>query len=156
MVIFGENLNEVQDLKLCIGKLNKLSQEFKQNQTKYQYIQQLKIRLQIFQDILTKDRNEYIKIMKKNFNEYKQDSRKDSKFQVNNKVMYYQGDETSTLKKLRDRWTGPWIITETPRDNEVIIYHPKDRISKPVHVDRLKKFHASEWWTLEEYESNEK
>ena len=49
---------------------------------------------------------------------------------------------------------SPWTITERISDNEVRILDKFAKVAIPVHVERLKKYHANEWWTLDEYDNH--
>ena len=117
MIIFGANLTELQDIQICNSKLDKLKNKYSNQSSEFEYLQQLKIKLGMLKDILKVDMDKYVKIMKKQYDKEK----KDDKFEINNKVMYYVGDRESNLRKLRHKWTGPWVIMERISANEVKI-----------------------------------
>ena len=103
----------------------------------------------------TRDANydDYVIIMKENFNEGKvQDS-----FQVGDLVAYYIGDRSSTNQKLQRRFTGPWKITRRiPEcENTVEIEH-EDGTKFACHVSMLKRYYAHKFVPLLELTKSER
>ena len=76
----------------------------------------------------------------------------DKEYEKNDKVVYYIGDRDAPLRKLRNKWSGPWRVIEQIYPNTVIVKNDKNRLQFPAQLARLKKYHSREYWTLSQYE----
>ena len=80
----------------------------------------------------------------------------DDSYQKDDLVAYFIGDRSSTNKKLRKRYSGPWKIIERLRHNTVLLENvddPKQRLA--THTSMLKPFykeHFKPW--IETLKSN--
>ena len=148
--MFGENLNELSNIKLKINQLIKFRNEYKSTASEYEYINQLINNLKILRNMYDRDRNKYIKIMKKSYDK----SKEDDKFNINDKILYYIGDRNSNSRKLKHRWTGPFTIINRINHNTIEITTNKKDETMAVHTSRVKKWRSrdNEYWNIDKYE----
>jgi hypothetical protein len=150
MLMFGENMNEVQDLKLCISKLDKFKSDLPPSKvTERDRITKLKIQLGILHDIMKVDMDKYVYVMKEQYDFHK--DKVDDDFKINEKVMYYIGDKNEELKKIRPKWTGIWKIIARVSNNEVTIMNLDNGNTDNVHVERLKRYKDFKWLSWKDY-----
>ena len=154
MMMFGTQLDEITDINVFrngFTKLLKYKNEEKQsnwNPTELELLNQLDVHLKAIKDLYNKDYNKYVKIMKENYdlNKY------DIEYEKNEKVVYYIGDKDSPMRKLRNKWTGPWRVTNQLYPNTVILMDDKKGEEFSAQLNRVKKYNSREFWTLSQYE----
>ena len=95
-----------------------------------------------------KDYNKYVIIMKNNYDFDKYNI----KYEKNEKVVYYIGDRDSPMRKLRNKWTGPWKVVKQLYPNTVVLRDEKNGKEFPAQIKRVKKYHSREFWKLSQYE----
>ena len=74
-----------------------------------------------------------------------------NKFKVGQYVLYFCGDRQVTLRKWRQRWSGPWRITTSLNDRSRIIEDEDSGEQKCVTIDRLKMYNKDKYYTIDEY-----
>ena len=114
-----EDKQDYQYLKALITKLKRIHAKFHDDWLKYTYISKTSYESR---NLITKAR------IQRNKYHYKEGV----------KVLYYVGDQYDTLKKWRQRWTGPWLITMVLNDSTVIITDIQTGNQKRVSIDRIK------------------
>ena len=62
-------------------------------------------------------------------------------FQPGNKVLLFQSRLRLFPRKLRSRWTGPYVVAEVFPHGAIDIYDPKDHKRFKVNGQRLKVYH---------------
>ena len=95
--------------------------------------------------------DKYIIIIKDNYDI----DHSDDSFQKDDLVAYFIGDRSSTNKKLRKRYSGPWKIIELLRHNTVVIENLDDKKRLATHTSMLKPYykeHFTPW--IETLKSN--
>ena len=159
MLMFGERLNDIEDINLTIenmiegededninNKYNKLS-----NNDKY-YVERLVNKLNVLRTLYKADYDKYSLITKetynKRFNIEKKLKHNLQQFQPGKQVLYYVGDVPTTTKKWRQHWSGPWRIMKRFNDRTVEIFDPSDGAKQTVTMDRLKLYLENEYMTL--------
>ena len=86
--------------------------------------------------------------MKDDFNK----NRKEDNIQTGDQVMYYIGDRNTRQRKLRAKWSGPWIVKKH-YENTIEITDPKDpKVTAEIHVARVKPYRSREYYTWKEHE----
>ena len=148
-LMFGAELTELEDINQSINKLDELKQQQKQNASELGYLNQLQKQLKMFNDVAVKNRDKYVKIMKKDYD--KRLNKMDITYHKGDLVLYYIGDQNHRLQKLRAKWSGPWIVSEMLNDNTVILSDTNGEYVWPVHVERVKRYKRSECYGLDEY-----
>ena len=156
MLMFGERLNDIEDINLKIKQLIKQSKIDKLNKNDIKYIEQLSTKLQILRKLYKKDFDQYSLITKKEY---------DKKFNISNnlennlndfqpgkRVLYYIGDIPTKTKKWRQHWSGPWRILDRFDDRTVQIFDPSDGAKITVTMDRLKLYLENEYLKHSEYQ----
>ena len=151
MLVFGRNLRTKIDHDLGVELLTKLSREFK-HPSKYELVKQLQYMIKYHEKQQKKEFDNYIVIMQKNFDKDKHDD----EFEVGDLVAYYIGERSAKLKKIRQRFTAPWKITQRMRHNVVQI----ERVDNPTeklacHVSSLKKYNKRNFVPLTEFRATE-
>ena len=147
MLIFGEQLTELVDINLSINKLNTLKRDIK-NESFKDYINKLNLQLNILREILKEDSDKHIKIMKKS---YDKNIKEDEDFKIGDEIVYYVGDSDKPLRKLRARFTGPWVVSGIVRDNTIEIKDPSNGNKFTSHISRVKKYYKKGFYSLSEY-----
>ena len=145
MLMFGSNNKElsnidtlVRTLKSDITQLGKTKADIADKQD-YQYLQTLMNKLQRIHKQFRHDWLKYTHLSKHGYEKryhitkarIKQNQRD---FKEGAKVLYYVGDQYDTLKKWRQRWTGPWLITMVLNDSTVIITDTESGNQKRVSI----------------------
>ena len=153
-MLYGKNLNTLDKIALKIKDLNELKQT-KQGRSKTELINQLMQQLKIINSQFDDKKAKYIIIMKRNFDKNKTQIVSD-KFAVGDNVAYYVGDRANTTRKLRQRFTGPWTITEKINENTYKIMNKDLKETMCCHVQMLKKYHKQNFTPLIQYERSEK
>ena len=149
MMVYGKNLNDIVDLKLAREIFSELPTKFDQ-QSYYEIVQQLKLIIEQTHQRYDEKYDKYVIIMKDNYDIDKYDDN----FNVDDLVAYYVGDRSSTLKKIRRRFTGPWKIIERKRHNTVKILNLIDNKIITCHIRMLKRYHKSQFTPLCEIEKS--
>ena len=75
----------------------------------------------------------------------------DDNFNIDDLVAYYVGDRSSTMKKIRRRFTGPWKI-ERMHHNTVKILNLIDNKIIVCHTTMLKRYYKHQFTPLCEIE----
>lgn len=154
MLMFGEQLLEIPDIKGAITRLKDMPNDstIKMDQTELEYVNRLCAQLKTLYKVFDKDHEKYVLISKKYYDSNKIDDSFDvSKHEL---VVYYVGDKTSELRKLRCKWSGPWKILERIRHNTLRICEPSNVENFfDAHVERLKRYKVREFWKFKTYES---
>ena len=151
MMIYGKNLNDIVDLKLARELYSKLPNKFDQ-QSQFEIVQQLKLIIEQTQQRYNEKYDKYVIIMKDNYDIDKYDDN----FNIDDLVAYYVGDRSSTLKKIRRRFTGPWKIIARKRHNTVKIQNLIDDKIITCHVRMLKRYHKTQFIPLCEIEKSQR
>ena len=154
MLFFGAGLLELCDIKLSIKKLDKLKEERKWKETELQYLHRLQNDLKMFNDIAIKNRNQYVKIMIKDYNWA--NHKIDIIYKSGDSVLYFIGDQVHKMQKLRERWSGPWIVQEMLNTNTVALTDNDNLYVWPAHVERVKLYKKGEAFGLAEFDRKEK
>ena len=154
IIMFGSQLNEIQDIGLFSERLNVLKREFKRNEDSYEYIECLVNELQFVWKQFSRDWSEYAKITKKDYdNRYNVDKKLNRNlklFKPGAEIVYFCGDRQETNRKWRQRWTGPWEVMKR-LDESTIVIADNDGTTCPVSVDRVKLYQKDEYYSLKEY-----
>ena len=79
-------------------------------------------------------------------------SKYDKEYDKNDKVVYYIGDKDAPLRKLRNKWTGPWRVEKQLYPKTVILKDDKTGKKFPAQIKRVKKYHSRDFWKLSQYE----
>ena len=90
----------------------------------------------------------YVYVMKKNYNKNKLNK----EFTIGSKVMYYVGDRAHTSKKLRPRYTGPFIVVDMIGRNAARILNEDTDETMVCHVKMLKLYNEQYFTPLKIYE----
>ena len=87
--------------------------------------------------------------MEKNYNWKKHKG--DIIYKTGDKVLYFIGDRNHNLHKLREKWSGPWIVSKMKRHNTVVLTDENNDYVWNVHTERVKKYIHGESWGLETF-----
>ena len=153
MMMLGDQMDEITDVQVFKHGFNKLfkwkndQKQSKWSETELEFIKKLKLQLQIMHNTFNKDFNKYVLIMKDN---YDIDKYSDN-LRINDQVVYYIGDRDATMRKLRNKWSGPWRLSDRLYDNCVILMDDKKGQKFEAHVSRVKKYHSRAFWKLSKY-----
>ena len=151
MMLYGKNLNDIVDLKLARELHDHLPHDF-DKLSKYEIKRQLQYLIEQTHERYNHRYDKYVIIMKDNYDIDKHDDY----FQVGDLVAYYIGDRSATNKKLRKRFTGPWVIVERLRHNTVKIVNLIDNKEIATHVSMLKRYYKKGFTPLVEIEKSER
>ena len=156
--MLGEQIRDIPDITFAINKLNKQMKDKTLSDRDYNYLFDLKLRLKKIRIKYKQKWVNYCKISKKQYDKrynlaYTRDEngnlikpKHNFSFQpIKNfikgaKVLYYAGPHRSGINsKWRQRWTGPWYISDKTGKYTVKII---DNTGKgyDVDIDRLKLF----------------
>ena len=138
MLTRGTNLNEPIDIPASLKKIAKTA-KMKKYKTSQQLFTTLKNSLTHVRQLFNNHRWYYISNMLKQFNKGKSDD----KLQQGDKVMYYVGDRSYPMKKIRPRFTGPFLITKRINHNTVEIFNDDTNETLTCHTQKLKKFYPN-------------
>ena len=158
MLMFGERLNDIEDINLRIKEMMKgegENKKIKLNRNDKIYVDRLLTKLNILRKLYKKDYDNYSLITKKQYDK-KFDIKSNlennlQQFEPGKKVLYYVGDVPSTSKKWRQHWCGPWRILKRFNDRTVEIFDPSDGAKQTVTMDRLKLYLENEYMKYDEY-----
>ena len=150
MLMFGTNLDEIEDIKICtdylqrnLKKLNNLEDE------EYTQVDKLINTLQLIHKQYSNDWMKYMLETKRvydtknNVNKYKYNN--DLMYKPGSKVVYYVGDRQVVGKKWRQRWSGPWTICDKINDRTIIITNDDLSSRKTVSINRCKLYKNTEF-----------
>ena len=155
MLMFGERLNDIEDISLKMKELINENKTDKLNKNDIKYIEQLITKLDILRKLYKKDFDNYSLITKQEYDR-KFDITKNLEnnlrdFQPGKLVLYYIGDIPTRTKKWRQHWSGPWRILDRFDDRTVQIFDPTDGAKITVTMDRLKLYLENEYLKHDEY-----
>ena len=145
-LLYGRNLNEIEDVALQIQELTKLRQSTTKK-SKLQLINELNDHLNVLRNNFNKNHAKYVIIMKRKFDMDK----KDHSYEIGQLVAYYVGDRANKSRKLQRRFTGPWQITEMLRHNTVKLLNRDTGATMACHVQMLKPYNKEEFTPLSSY-----
>ena len=132
-----------------MAKLHKLKNEVSLKQTERHYIQKLILQLETVRKILNYDKRKYVKIMKRAYDKYRSD---ETEWQLGEQLLFYVGDKEQPLRKLRERWTGPFSLIKKKRHNTYELLNKDDGSKFTSHVDHLKKYIKKHYWSEKEFD----
>ena len=129
-------------------KLDRIKKEVKLKETELEFVNRLKLDLHLYKNIAIQARNDYLLVMKDEFNK----NRREETFSPGDLVVYFIGDRNVILRKLRAKWSGPWIIIKHVSANTCEIKDPRSDVRANVHVERLKIYRKREFYTWKKHE----
>ena len=146
MLLFGKQMNDPIDntVKLtdAIDELHKL-QDSNQFHKSFDIIARIQKSLQLMRSIYQRDHNKQIYRMKLNYNKNKLSNI----FNKGDKVLYYIGDRAHTSRKLRPRFSGPFIV-DWVKGNTAQIRNEDTQETMVCHCKMLKRYNP-EYFTPE-------
>ena len=158
MLMFGERLNDIEDINLTIENMiegEENNEKYRLNKNDKYYVEKLIDKLNVLRKLYKADYDKYSLITKetynKRFNIEKKLENNLKQFEPGKQVLYYVGDVPTTTKKWRQHWSGPWRIMKRFNDRTVEIFDPSDGAKQTVTMDRLKLYLENEYMTYDEY-----
>ena len=150
MLMFGSNVHDLSDINAIQDRLENIyknKSNYNPNNTDYIYMQHLLQSLRKIYRSFNEDWKKYVYLSKQQYNKRYNINEETIKrnrqvFIEGKKVLYFIGDQYTTMKKWRRKWTGPWVIKHILNDSTVIIMDSENGNQKRVSINRLKLFRS--------------
>ena len=146
MLVRGSNLNDTIDVTAALSKLVETS-KMKRFQTSKQLLQSIKRSLTTVREAFNNHRWYYVAKEIEKFDRNK----KPDKFKIDDQVMYYVGERSYPMKKIRPRFTGPFKIIARINHNTVTIFNEQTDQTISCHTQKLKLYHKNQFTEEQDY-----
>ena len=150
MLMFGSNVHDLSDINAIQDRLENIyknKSNYNPNNADYIYMQHLLQTLRKIYRSFNEDWKKYVYLSKqqydKRYNINEETIKRNRQvFIEGTKVLYFIGDQYTTMRKWRRKWTGPWVIKHILNDSTVIIMDSENGNQKRVSINRLKLFRS--------------
>ena len=150
MLLFGTNLDEIEDIKICTDYLSNILEKQNSFDTgESARVKKLVEDLEMIHNQYEKEWRKYMldtkEIYDKKYNIHKYKYTNKHMYKPGNEVVYYVGDRKVVGRKWRQRWSGPWKIIHKLNERTLVIGDNKLKCKKTVSINRCKQYNSSEF-----------